>query len=278
MIKKILCVALLFFYFNSTAQKVSKDLLKEYEDTLMIMSKKIMFSKTQIEKEEANLSFKKTLKEVLSFKNSFKYPFDSLKTISRLYSPDKKFRIFNWFIHNEDSTYKYFALIQYKNTDTKKYQIIELIDKSKGMRNSENKKLDKKNWFGSLYYKIIHIKKKGTKYYTLLGWDGIDQYSTQKIIDVMYFKRKNEVFFGAPIFIKNKKKYNRFFIEYNQRTNISLKYIKENKKIIYDHLVPIKKELNGLNEYYVPDGTFDGFKYKNGRWFFEKDIRITNEN
>ena len=32
--------------------------------------------------------------------------------------------------------------------------------------------LTNKSWYGALYYKIIHSKKLGSNYYTLLGWDG----------------------------------------------------------------------------------------------------------
>ena len=127
----------------------------------------------------------------------------------------------------------------------------------------------------SQHNKIIQEKKNGKQYYTLLGWDGIDEYSTQKIIDVLHFTR-NKITFGHPIFIKEKNKDNRVLIEYDERTSVSLSYNKKEKKIIFNNLIPIKKELEGLYEYYVPDGSNNSYNYKSGKWIFEKDIDARN--
>ena len=151
----------------------------------------------------------------------------------------------------------------------------DLYDNSKNLRNVEKKVLDSENWFGCLYYEIIQEKKNGKQYYTLLGWDGIDEYSTQKIIDVLHFTR-NKITFGHPIFIKEKNKDNRVLIEYDERTSVSLSYNKKEKKIIFNNLIPIKKELEGLHEYYVPDGSNNSYNYKSGKWIFEKDIDARN--
>ena len=41
------------------------------------------------------------LKEVLSFDKSYKYPFDSLQTLSILSPEDNSFRIFNWILRKK---------------------------------------------------------------------------------------------------------------------------------------------------------------------------------
>ena len=53
--------------------------------------------------------------------------------------------------------------------------------------------------------------------------------------------------------------------------------IKKKKKIIFNNLIPIKKELEGLYEYYVPDGSNNSYNYKSGKWIFEKDIDARND-
>ena len=74
---------LLFFTITTSifAQKVSKQLIAEYEDTLKVMAKTIMNGKNEQVKTGANEAFITTLKEVLQYERSFNYPFDSLKTI-----------------------------------------------------------------------------------------------------------------------------------------------------------------------------------------------------
>ena len=55
-----------------------------------------------------------------------------------------------------------------------------------------------------------------------------------------------------------------------------MKYHKEEKQIVFDHLVPSRKDLEGLHEYYIPEGTFNAYKYRNGKWWLEEDVDIRN--
>ena len=198
--KKIFTIFCTFFLFSSvSAQKVSKQLIAEYEDTLKIMAHTIMNTETEQEKFVANRAFIKTLKEVLQYERSFDYPFDSLKTISIKTSSDNRVRIYTWILKKDNGTYQYFGFVHYKNKSKKRYEIIALNDNSENIRRPKNEQLDNENWYGALYYEIIYIKKKGRKYYTLLGWDGNNDVSTKKIIDVMYFSGKEIIKYGAQI-------------------------------------------------------------------------------
>jgi hypothetical protein len=234
-----------------------------------------MFSKTESERIEANKGFIPILKEVLAYNKSFKYPFDSLPTISILSPSDNSFRIFNWILRKDNGTYDYFCIIHQKKK--KKYEIIELKDNSENIRNPDFEDLDSKNWYGALYYNIIYVKKSGRKFYTLLGWDGNDGRSTKKIIEPMYFSGKNKVKFGLPIFkLKDKSKKRRIILECDSKSSFSLKYNKDDNRIIFDQLVPIKKELEGMHEYYIPEGTYNAFNYLNGKWILKEDIDARN--
>ncbi len=258
------------------SQKVSKQLIAEYEDTLKVMAHTIMNGENQAVKTEANNAFISTLQEVLQFERSFNYPFDSLKTISIKTSSDSKIRIYTWLLRKDNGNYQYFGFVHYKNKSKKRYEIITLNDNSENIRRPENEQLDNNNWYGALYYDIIYIKKKGRKYYTLLGWDGNNDISTKKIIDVMYFSGREKIKFGASIFKKGKTTTKRFIIEYNATSTISVKYEEKEKKIIFDHLIPMRKDLEGLHEYYIPDGTYNAMKYTNGKWEFKNDVAANN--
>jgi len=277
--KKIFTIFCTFFLLSSiSAQKVSKQLIAEYEDTLKVMANTIMNAKTEQEKFIANDTFIKTLKEVLQYSRSFDYPFDSLKTISIKNSSDNRVRIYTWILRKDNGTYQYFGFVHYKNKSKKRYEIIALNDNSENIRRPKNKQLDNKNWYGALYYEIIYIKKKGRKYYTLLGWDGNNDVSSKKIIDVMYFSGKEIIKFGASIFRAGKTTTKRFIIEYNANSNISVHYEKEENRIIFDHLIPMRKDLDGLHEYYVPDGTYNELRYINGKWILKNDVIAKNPN
>jgi hypothetical protein len=276
--KTILINILAFFCISCSAQKGNNSLFAEYEDTLKVMAHQIMNAETEAGKRIANTEFITNLTEVLQYEKSFKFPFDSLPTIARIFSPDNTFRIFNWLIKKDNGNYEYFGIVHYHNKKRKRYEIIHLVDNSANIRNAEQEDLDAKNWYGGLYYQIAYIKKAGLKYYTLLAWDGNDGYSTKKIMDVMYFSGKNKIKFGLPIFKKNKKEsQKRVIIEYDAKTSVSVRYQEKEKRIVFNHLVPPKKDLEGLKEYYIPEGTFNSYQYKKGKWWLEQDIDIRNQ-
>ena len=151
-------------------------------------------------------------------------------------------------------------MIQFKNT---KNDIIFLNDNSDDILNVEQAELSSGNWYGCLYYNIIKNKEK--KSYTIIGWDGNNEFSTKKIIDVIKFSRYNNIKFGAPIFKDDKQKSKkRVIIEYNDQSPVSVQFNKKSKQIIFNNLVPQKKELEGIKAYYVPDGSFNAYEYKKG--------------
>jgi len=276
--KKICILVFVLHSLIISAQKGNNNLFAEYEDTLKVMAHTIMNAETEAEKRLANQAFITNLTEVLQYEKSFKFSFDSLPTIARILSPDNTFRIFNWLLKKDNGAYEYYAIVHYHNKKRKRYEIIPLVDNSANIRNAEQEDLDAKNWYGGIYYQITYIKKIGRKYYTLLAWDGNDGYSTKKIIDVMYFSGKNKIKFGLPIFKKNKKEsQKRVVIEYDAKTSVSVKYQEKEQRIVFNHLVPPKKDLEGLEEYYIPEGTFNSYQYKKGKWLLEEDIDIRNQ-
>jgi hypothetical protein len=276
--KKISFLVFTLHSLSSFAQKGNNKLIGEYEDTLKVIAHAIMNAETEAEKRLANTAFITNLTEVLQYEKSFKFAFDSLPTIARILSPDNTFRIFNWLLKKDNGAYEYYAIVHYHNKKRKRYEIIPLVDNSANIRNAEQEDLDAKNWYGGLYYQIAYIKKTGRKYYTLLAWDGNDGFSTNKIIDVMYFSGKNKIKFGLPIFKKSKKEsQKRIVIKYDAKTSVSVKYQQKEKRIVFNHLVPARKDLEGLEEYYIPEGTFNAYQYKKGKWLLEQDIDIRNQ-
>ena len=178
-------------------------------------------------------------------------------------------------LRKSNGTYEYYGRVQLKKK--RGIKIYNLIDNSKNIRSPEKKVLDQNNWYGCIIYEIIYIKFSRKKLYTILLWDGNDYYSTKKIIDIMQFNGDN-ITFGKPIFKDYESNNTRIILEYEGKTSISMKYNKEMQKIVFNHLVPKSKELEGLYEYYIPDGTFNAFNFKKGNWFFEGDIDIRNKN
>ena len=275
--KKIYLIFFLSISFSSYSQKGNNKLIAEYEDTLKVMAHDIMNAESEKQRRASNEAFITNLTEVLKYKKSFFFPFDSLVTISRIKAPDNSFRIFNWLLRKDNDTYEYYGIVHYHNKKRKRFDIITLNDNSMNIRNPEQANLDADNWYGGLIYDVAYIKRSGIKKYILLSYDLNDNYSRKKIIDVMYFSGKNKIKFGLPIFKKSmNQSQKRVIFQYDSRTSISVKYHKEEKQIVFDHLVPSRKDLEGLHEYYIPEGTFNAYKYRNGKWLLEEDVDIRN--
>lgn len=248
-----------------------------YQDSLKALEPLIFRSKTDEEKYAANEKFIALLEEALALKSSFEFPFDSLKGIARLTSSDKKFRILNWNLPRNDGTHEYFGFIQVHVPKEKRYKVFRLTDKSDDIRNPETAVTSTEKWYGMLYYKIIERKHRRKTYYTLLGWDGNDMTSRKKFIEPISFAADGTPRFGDYIFEYDKKKPRRVVFEYGRDVTMTVNYSESDKLIVFAHLVPQHPALEGQYQFYVPDGSYDAFRFKKGKWELVKDIDARNE-
>lgn len=219
-----------------------------------------------------NKEFKIELKKALKLKDAFTYNFDSLKSMSKITSPDREFRLFNWNIEMESGVNNFHCFIL-----KRKGSIIELRDNYRFIDNPELKTLNHRNWYGALYYKIIPMKRGK---YTLLGWNGKDAITTQKVIETMSISRKSAKFgFDLFEFPGERDKKKRFILEYSNSAYVSLKYYstKKEQQIVFSHLSPSTPQMEGFYQYYYPDLSNDRFILTNkGTWLFESDSEMKN--
>lgn len=224
------------------------------------------------------------LVDALKEPHSFDYPFDSLKGISRLKSPDNKFRIFTIAIELQDTvtvkdknktlrfpkqSYKYVGAIQ---MNTPELTLFPLNDKSTEIAAPEDRELNPDNWWGALYYNVIENTYNNTTYYTLFGWDGNTEKSTKKVMEILHFTpTENKPIFGAPIIEVSRdgklfpEKY-RYILEFQDDAIVALNYVAHENKIIYDFVRPDDPKAKGKYSSYIPDGTYEGFQFINGQW------------
>ena len=282
-------ILIFLFKLHSFAQlsEPDKKHFAGLEDSLKKLQLRVFYSKKIADRFEANKQFLAAWAFVLKDEKSIQYPFDSLTEVSRLLSPDKKFRIITWNIFKEDGTHAYFGFIQVNNSKTVKkgwfkkettsqYDVFPLLDKSTTVKTPENYVADPSKWFGMLYYEII---KSDDDFYTLLGWDGNDKLIQRKFIDVLSFKADGTPVFGKDVFKIPGKFGKRMMFEYASEVAMSLKYNEGRKQIIFSHLAPnnLDPMLVGQYQYYGPDGSFDALSMKKGRWTYEGAIDIRKE-
>jgi hypothetical protein len=257
------------------------------EDSLKHIQERVFFSKKETNRFEANRQFIALWNEILKDEKSMLYPFDSIREVSRLMAPDKKFRIITWNMLKEDQTHAFFGFIQVNNSKTIKkglfkkettsqYEAFTLLDKSTTVKNPENHVSDPSKWFGMLYYDVI---KSDDDFYTLFGWDGNNKLTQRKFIDILSFKSDGTPIFGKDVFKIPGKFAKRVMFEYAGEVAMSLKYNANRKQIIYSHLAPntLDPTLEGQYQYYGPDGSFDALSMKKGNWVYEPAIDIRKD-
>lgn len=268
--KRILFIAAFIYFSLAASAQLSRDskmILDEYQDSLIKIGYTMVNDTNTGKRVDALHKFIPLMTRALKVEGSFYYPFDSLPTISHIYAPDSNFRILTWQLDLGKGINRYYGTIQMEG---QKLKMFPLFDTSDTMVYHNQSTLTKDSWYGALYYRILKNYAQGRYYYTLLGYDAGDLFCDRKIIDVLWFQEGYPMF-GAPLF---KYKFqdgrtemkNRIFIDYKFDATASLGYDTTQQMIIYDHTAPTDSVSVGLTFSYVPDGTYEGFKFLNECW------------
>ena len=214
------------------------------------------------------------------------------KVASVLTSPDGLLRIFTWAVVRDNGEFECFGAIQYYNDREEEYQYSLLNDKSEEIMNREESLLTPANWLGAVYQELIQTSHAGKTYYTLLGWNGVDNLTERKIIEPVIL-RGGTPQFGAPLF-RRERNLRRVVLEYRNDAMVSLSYEEQfveeverervkvkgtnryrtvekrkqhkEKMIIFDEVEPQVQGMEGLFQYYIPSGLELAYAFVDGKW------------
>lgn len=265
----LLLILILSGSLATNAQQSSPSDLQLREEKLMPFADSMINAESAASRFRADSFFIRGLVQALRIPHSFHYPFDSIRTVSRLYAPDSSFRIFTWQLKKDEYVFLQKGAIQVKTKDGS-LKLFPLFDASMFTPKPLDSVRNRNNWIGAIYYKIIQKEHRGKKYYTLLGFDDFSISSNKKWMEVLSFNQAGEPVFGGPVIsfkedTTNKPVQSRFQIEYKKEANTVFNYDPQLDLIIFDHLIsetdePSKKDT------YIPDGSYEGFKWENGQW------------
>jgi hypothetical protein len=272
--KPFLFLAFLFFTTLSFAQpqKISPadlKILRKKEDSLKVLVKNIFIDTLTAGRMRSDSQFIRTLVRSLQVKNSFYYPFDSVRGISKLFAPDSSFKIFTWQIDFDGFYIRQRGAIQYRTPDGS-LKLVALRDCSEFTDNAMDSVRGKDNWIGAVYYGITQTKFNGKNYYTLFGFDEYGIRSNKKWMEVLTFDDRNMPVFGGQYFsfakdsIRRKDQY-RYNIEYKKEAATTVNFDPEMGMILFDHLISESDEPDNPWTL-IPDGDYEGFKWTNGKW------------
>jgi hypothetical protein len=276
---------------NTTISKADLQRLKSLEDTLRDFSDEFTDDTLAGRRQAACYAFIPRFVKALKTPNSFYYAFDSLETLYKIYPADSSFRIFTWQVYlmrevkipaqysrtGRDTFFekpfsRYYGVIQIRSKECK---IFPLFDAADTLSYGTQQVLGPNNWLGEIYYNMIEKSAGGKNYYTLFGYQVVDQLTRRKIIDILTFDHAGKPHFGAPEFyfkyddstaVKKYDTLSRFSMEYKWDAQTVLNYDSDLEMIVFDHVAPPSDIAKGATFTYVPDGTYEGFLWSKNHW------------
>lgn len=296
---RFLLLTSIFWHACIPAHPQGKTGLKEREAELNLVFNSIRSLESDSEKLASAYEFQKLFRHALGMPGSFTFAWDSLKNLAKIMSPDGKFRIYNWNIPLSGGRNRYFCLLQFDGKGNN-HPVIALQDASDTLADPEHFTGDSLCWYGALYYRIIpFMYGREAQAYILLGWDGMSEEMSGKIIEVLSFGPGNRPQFAGPPFRDyGDGKLLRVLFRFSASARMTLKYQdqsvpgkpvwnakkreyeareKEVKMIVFDHLVPMEPGLEGVFRYYVPSSeTAAGFVYENREWKYTGEFDARN--
>ena len=241
-----------------------------YEDTMNQFSEIMFTDPDEQTRKLASHNMIVTLKAALSLRNSFQYGFDGMSAVSIVMPEDEHFRIFTWQFVFNNNTFRYYGAIQ-MNAD--ELTLHPLVDYSVVMGDVDRMITDNQRWIGALYYGVKRFNDGERDYYVLFGYDGNNAFSTKKLADVLWFTDEGALRFGAPLFHipgeVDKPKPEplfRYVLEYKKGVTATIRYTNEFDKIMFDNLIPVNDQSEGMYFNYVPDGSYQGFIWEKDRF------------
>ncbi|MGQ1783548.1 MULTISPECIES: hypothetical protein [unclassified Saccharicrinis] len=205
------------------------------------------------------------------FANDFK----GLKRISSLISEDASVKVCTWNLPLPNASNNFYGAVIVKTDNGIK--VSSLQDNTNDIRSPERSSLSPKKWYGAIYYELIRVKdNKRREYYVLLGYKPNNEMTKKKVIETMQVVGNGQVRFGHSVFQKDRYVLKRLVFEYNTASNMLLRYDKEEKRIVMDHLAPPSPIYGDNKRFYGPDFSYDAYVFDKGKWVFYKDVDVRN--
>jgi len=278
----IRCLVLLCLLMPVRVSAENTDTLyfRQAEDTLVAMAGRIIEPADDYGRLKMNEAFYVFFEKVLLREGSFRYPFDSLGTVSLLFSPDRRFRVITWYVPLSGQQFKYFGFIQTAGCGLLEKALFALEDATGSVCWRQDQELYEDQWYGAFYYELIHHQHAGDDLYTLLGWKGDNPLTRKRVIEPLVFEGGRPVF-GRSIFGRPYGEGWRVVFEYSARVSMSLLYEHDFyhtgdslvPMIVFDRLAPASENLVGHRQFYKPEvNIFDGMYFDKGRWVFVEDV------
>jgi hypothetical protein len=262
--RQILIIWLLLYPVLLTVKAESID---KMEKNLQSLYGNLYHAPTDSLRNLFNDSIRLQLKKALSEPTSFKYAFDSLPFLGKIYSTDHALRIYSWNYISEAGEYRFFSFIQ-RQVDNK---ILTLIQNRVPYLPDDKILIENRDWYGALYYQAIPYLYQKQIYYLLLGWSHYTSAVNFKIIDILSI-HDDKIVFGLPVFYRATEYFSRVVLPYSSRYSLSLQYDFNRKLLYFNHLNVIQN-----SDVQFPDETFSAYLFTKNGLKYQEEITLQSD-
>ena len=213
-----------------------------------------------------NDSICQQLSVALKNDSSFAYAFDSLPFLGKIYSTDRKLRIYSWNYISDDGNYRFFSYFQFFNS-----RLIFIPQNRPGYLPDEDRIIDARNWYGALYYSAIPFRYQNKDSYILLGWSNYQNTLNFKVMDIVSLNEET-LTFGLPVFIRADKSSYRVTLPYSADHSMALQYDQKLGLLIFSHMND-ESSKNGK----IPDESFSGFQLTSDKLIYKNEVTFEHQ-
>lgn len=198
--------------------------------------------------------------------NAFELTQEEMKTISILETQDNSFKLLSWQVKDKTTSSSYNAYVVFPDGS-----LTSLTPNGKFDANLEYMTLNKDQWYGALYYNLMPIS---DSEYLVFGYAENDKFTKIKVADVLKVENGN-VELGKPLF-EDKEDLgtfkNRIVLSYSSDAAVNLNFNPGLNMIVHDHLIQRIGRMEGQGPTYLPDGTYEGYSYEEGKWMYNEKL------
>lgn len=220
-------------------------------------------------REIAHNIFLEEFDKLIQTDSAFYYDFGRLPEISILTDADTTFKLLTWQFKHTDNHFSYYGYLL-KNDGTN----YTLIDQYAQLEDIEYLTLTPLEWLGGIYYDIQPFEDK----FMVFSYRQNSEFEKFKSLEILSFDDKGVPLLGnTELFLYPKEGVrdlakNRVVFKYSSDAILSLSYNVERGMVIFDHLTQLIGRIPGQGLTYVPDGTYEGFILKEGKWIYQEKI------
>jgi len=271
--RRIILVFMIAIGVNSSVV-YSQDLKSDISSTLGNLFRRLPISREDAERIRINDSIKLFIENYAGSDTVFTHKFTNLRNLGQILSHNSQLKILTWNLLLDSSRSRYYCYFIHRSGKE------NFVNKIEGPYREEPVRDDtiysESDWYGALYYDLRDVKKDKLTYWVLLGIDYGNPSISRKIIDILSFTPDGKIILGKKLFVSGNVLKYREVLEYSSEAVISLKF-RNDKSIVFDHLVPVSPALKGKKEFYAPDYSYDAYNLEKGMWRFKTNVDIRNK-